>query len=372
MVSSAGRLLLLTTVLVGIVPARALSLSRQCKLFALQSDPLLSPNRPAPGYGQEVGCLSHSQPIPAAFLTACILQKYSSLKLSGRLGSMASVFKPDRRHRHSKGMVPSMALPPILQSIREILRGGGPFHREGNEAKYRSWLARPRVGIDISSNLAIMLSALSVLLVSGSLPMLWRAPQGLWESFWLTRIVLLRSLSLVYFVAFAVAFNQNGGLLGNNGLLPASVYLDRVRKQHPDFPERGMTLRMFNEYPTWLWLAPKGRMDDCLRTTALIGMVLSASVLINGGSNMPIQVLLWLLYHSIVTVGQRWYSFGWESQLLESGFISVFMVPLLSVSSLPAAWATPWCALWAWRWLCFRIMIGAGHREGEGAHGREN
>jgi hypothetical protein len=166
--------------------------------------------------------------------------------------------------------------------------------------------------------------------VSGALPQLWGVPSGLWQSFWLTRIVLLRAVSLVYFVAFAVAFNQNTALIGDKGLLPASGYLKRLREQNQSYGETGMNWAMFNSHPTWLWLAPQGCMDECLRGTAALGMLLSAAVLVNGGSNVIIQLVLWLLYHSIVTVGQRWYSFGWESQLLETGFISVLMVPLLS------------------------------------------
>ena len=46
--------------------------------------------------------------------------------------------------------------------------------------------------------------------------------------------------------------------------------------------------------------------------------------------------------------------------LLATGFISILMVPLLTTNALPAGFATPWVSLWALRWLCFRIMIGAG------------
>ena len=51
------------------------------------------------------------------------------------------------------------------------------------------------------------------------------------------------------------------------------------------------------------------------------GLFLAMFVLVMGSANFFIMTLLWLLYHSIVNIGQTWYSFGWESQLLESGFI---------------------------------------------------
>ena len=40
---------------------------------------------------------------------------------------------------------------------------------------------------------------------------------------------------------------------------------------------------------------------------------------------MLLWLLLWVLYLSIVNVGQIWYAFGWESLLLEAGFLAVFL-----------------------------------------------
>ena len=289
---------------------------------------------------------------PAAFVASRLLGSTAPAELLWTKSGCIPSFT--HRRRRPTAMGSQMG---ILDGLKEALRGGGPFRRETNAAKYRN---RPRLGIDISNRMATALSALSVALVAGALPLWYGSAQGLWQSFWLTRIVVLRSLSFVFFVAFAVALFQNTALLGDRGLLPASVFLDRVREQNPSFPKEGLTWPMFNKYPTWLWLAPRGRMDDCLAVTSGFGMALSAFVLVNGGSNVMIQLTLWLLYHSLVTVGQRWYAFGWESQLLETGFISILMVPLLSVQALPVGVPTSWVSLWALRWLCFRIMIGAG------------
>lgn len=54
-----------------------------------------------------------------------------------------------------------------------------------------------------------------------------------------------------------------------------------------------------------------------MRLIAMAGMGASCLTLLLGGSNFFVQAALWVLYHSICTVGQRWYAFGWESQLLE-------------------------------------------------------
>src|SRR5437868_5538763 len=81
--------------------------------------------------------------------------------------------------------------------------------------------------------------------------------------------------------------------------------------------------------PTLFWFVRVT--DDALDAVALVGMALSAAVVILGASNAFIQLSLWALYFSIDTLGQRWYSFGWESQLLETGFLSIFLVPLFSL-----------------------------------------
>jgi lipase maturation factor len=62
--------------------------------------------------------------------------------------------------------------------------------------------------------------------------------------------------------------------------------------------------------------------------------------------------VLWVLYLSIVNVGQSFYSFGWESLLLEAGFLAIFLgndevVPQTLVILL-------------FRWLAFRVEFGAG------------
>ncbi|XP_029433325.1 lipase maturation factor 1-like isoform X2 [Rhinatrema bivittatum] len=101
-------------------------------------------------------------------------------------------------------------------------------------------------------------------------------------------------------------------------------------------------------------------MDTNLDCLSLVGLAISAFVLITGSSNMILMAALWILYHSIVSVGQIWYSFGWESQLLETGFLGIFLCPIWTISKLPEQTPPSRIVIWAFRWLIFRIMLGAG------------
>src|SRR5262249_36196802 len=61
---------------------------------------------------------------------------------------------------------------------------------------------------------------------------------------------------------------------------------------------------------------------------------------------------LWAIYLSFMNVGQTFYGFGWESMLLEAGFLTIF---LGSSHTAPRA-----ILMWLLRWMEFRVMFGAG------------
>ncbi|XP_068764043.1 lipase maturation factor 1 isoform X3 [Struthio camelus] len=51
---------------------------------------------------------------------------------------------------------------------------------------------------------------------------------------------------------------------------------------------------------------------------------------------------------------------GWESQLLETGFLGIFLCPLWTLSRVPSYTPPSTIVIWGFRWLIFRIMLGAG------------
>ncbi|CAB1423907.1 unnamed protein product [Pleuronectes platessa] len=175
-------------------------------------------------------------------------------------------------------------------------------------------------------------------------------------TYWLSRIVLLRSVAFIYLVAFSVAFNQNKQLIGEHGLMPCKDFLNSVKRYVGG--KIGMAALAYT--PSILWFLDWGHMDANLDGIALVGMALSASVLVTGMANMVIMATLWVLYHSLVNVGQLWYSFGWESQLLETGFLAIFLCPVWTLSQVPRRCPPSLVCIWTFRWLIVRIMLGAG------------
>src|SRR5580693_6943203 len=171
---------------------------------------------------------------------------------------------------------------------------------------------------------------------------------GARPTYWLTRYVILRLLGAIYAIAFLVAINQIIPLIGSDGLLPLNIFIQRVSNILGS-PGAG-----FARLPSLFWFAHS---DANLITAAWIGFSLSCLVMA-GFANAIILAVLWVLYMSFVHVGQDWYGYGWEIQLLETGFLAIFLCPLLDGRPFPKR-APPRVVLWLFRWLIFRIMLGS-------------
>src|SRR5678815_996758 len=168
-------------------------------------------------------------------------------------------------------------------------------------------------------------------------------------TYWLTRFMILRLLGVVYAVAFLVAINQLIPLIGSNGLTPVGIFLKRVSAA------LGSDGAGFRRLPSlfWLWHS-----DASLLTVSWIGFIISL-VVVAGFANAPLLAVLWFLYMSIAHVGQEWYGYGWEIQLTETGFLAIFLCPLIDMRPFPKREA-PLLIIILFRWLIFRLMFGAG------------
>lgn len=168
-------------------------------------------------------------------------------------------------------------------------------------------------------------------------------------TYWLTRFVILRLLGVIYAVAFLVAINQLVPLIGSKGLLPVGNYFEQLSSA------LGSIRAGFVRLPSvfWFW-----RSDTALLTVAWAGFILSL-IVVAGFANAPLLGVLWVLYLSIVHAGQDWYGYGWEIQLTETGFLAIFLCPLFDLRPFPKR-PPPLLIIILFRWLAFRIMLGAG------------
>lgn len=229
----------------------------------------------------------------------------------------------------------------------------------------------------------------------------------------LVRSLYIRALAFVYAISFVIALTQNKALMGDHGITPAKTILDKAqsrgafkRQQRLQWRKDGMdritakriktvtgwrkhlpsihpvrplywlsrwidtnpTLIQLREIwwdrtdhtdrpvTTLLWFSNENRthLNTWFDAMAMTGVVLSLAMLWTGAANIPGILAVWMLHRSIMAVGGPWYAFGWEPQLAELAFHTLFLVPLWSLD--------PWYPLqipslvrWCIQWHLFRV-----------------
>lgn len=173
----------------------------------------------------------------------------------------------------------------------------------------------------------------------------WSSWLGLLDGhdFTIAREVIQRGVAAVFVLAFGSTFHQFPVLLGERGLLPVPDFLERAGDR------AGPTLFRWRRTPY---------SDRLLRAMCLAGMLLGALTVLGLPQQGPAWTTIvvfgamWGLYLSIHSVGQVFYGFGWESMLLECGFLVGFLGS--------HAVAPPLLMLLFLRWMLLRLEFGAG------------
>jgi Lipase maturation factor len=156
----------------------------------------------------------------------------------------------------------------------------------------------------------------------------------------IARFLIERGLAAIYVVAFVVAARQFPALCGERGLQPAPRFLVAVP---------------FRRSPSLFHVRYSDRLAEVV---AWLGAVLALTVVVGlpQAAPLPITMLVWLLlwavYSSFVNAGGVFYGFGWETLLLECGFLAIF----LGNDQV----APPWLVILGFRWVAFRVEFGAG------------
>lgn len=160
------------------------------------------------------------------------------------------------------------------------------------------------------------------------------------NSYWLSRQMLYRGTGVLYTFAFLVHLMQGKAMYGENGVTPADPTASRY---NPAFGVLGVSDVAY---------------DIVGAAGALCGLAMAGGV-----STALLPLIEWVLYLSIVNLNiESVQGFGWEWQILELGFLIIFLTPLeLSlgrtlVRDMPPSYLVI-CLL---RWFSFRFYIGTG------------
>ncbi len=147
--------------------------------------------------------------------------------------------------------------------------------------------------------------------------------------------LFLKALGAIYLIAFVSFGVQAGGLIGSQGILPVANYLRGMRE--------ALGARAFWYAPTVFWVNSS---DWALQAAWIAGAVV-AIVLMLGFFRRTCLIALLILYLSISTAGQDFWSFQWDILLTEAGFLAIF------ADGSPGR-------TWLFRWLLFRLMFMSG------------
>lgn len=159
--------------------------------------------------------------------------------------------------------------------------------------------------------------------------------------------LFLRSIGLTYIVAFGSFIPQVMGLMGSRSFAPVTMYLDRVRKDVPG-------LKKYWNFPTLLWINCS---DTMIRALPIAGAVAGAAVA-TGGPWSRLAIVICHICALSIDVGSG-FQFPWDSFLLETGFVCIFL-PALPVLQFAASALPHPLVAWALRFLFFRVMFGFG------------
>ncbi|MGB6041770.1 MAG: lipase maturation factor family protein [Pirellulales bacterium] len=164
--------------------------------------------------------------------------------------------------------------------------------------------------------------------------------------------LFLRLLGFIYLIAFVSFWTQLDGLIGSNGITPVQEYLPQVARHYENqVPPESSRWNV----PTLAWISSSDRFLHLLCAAGSFASVL----LMIGVLPMPSLIFLWACYLSLVHAGQVFTSFQWDILLLETGFIAIFLAPILRSRLFKDA-HPPRLALWLLWWLLIRLMFESG------------
>jgi predicted DCC family thiol-disulfide oxidoreductase YuxK len=170
-----------------------------------------------------------------------------------------------------------------------------------------------------------------------------RPPTYLWARRW-----FLRTLGVIYLIAFVSLWVQVDALIGNDGISPINQFLPAVHQQ--------LGGRAYSLLPTLCWFNSS---NAFLHFLCAGGVVLSL-LLIAGLVPAVSLIALFVLYLSLTIAGQAFLSFQWDILLLETGFLAIFLAPWQIWPKRGREPPVSRAALFLLKLLLFKLMVMSG------------
>src|SRR5580658_6879494 len=164
----------------------------------------------------------------------------------------------------------------------------------------------------------------------------------------LSRWIFLRALGAIYFSAFFSLVFQIRGLIGPEGILPASEYLKSVAEQ--------LGHARYWYVPSVLWFSSSAH---TLTGLCWVGMAAAVLLVLNLWPRAML-VVCFVCFLSFVSAARDFSGYQSDGMLLEAGFLSLFLAPdgfrPGFGETRPPVRAALYLLLWEW----FRIYFESG------------
>ncbi len=157
------------------------------------------------------------------------------------------------------------------------------------------------------------------------------------EQYQLASWLFLKCLAIIYLIAFASLSVQIVGLVGENGILPFREALQEI------FNNYGM--EAYWRLPNVFWINDS---DLGLQIISWLGCAFAVLLLLGVIPQLSL-IVLFIFYLSLYHAGQTFLSFQWDTLLLESGFLAIFL------HNHPSK-----LIIFLYHWLLFRLRFLSG------------
>jgi hypothetical protein len=159
--------------------------------------------------------------------------------------------------------------------------------------------------------------------------------------------LFLRLLGLCYLAAFVSLWLQVDGLIGSNGILPVTRFLEWIRGQ--------TGAERYWLAPTLSWLFPS---DGGLHALCAVGTAAAIALLL-GFAPAAGAAMAWLCYLSLCVAGQVFLEYQWDILLTEAGLLAIFLAAPFRRRIKSGLSPSP-VARFLLVWLLLRVMFSSG------------